>query len=394
MIEQMALSMREELIHMRRSLHEIPETAFCENKTSQFIQNKLSELGIPYHVIAKTGVVGLIKGISNEKTVLLRADIDGLPICEESGAEYKSKIDGWMHACGHDVHTACLLGAAKILNSMKDRLLGNVKLVFQPAEEGVGGALPMIEEGVMENPYVDSAIALHVEPMEEVGNIQIKDGAIMASPDDFELTIQGKGGHGAYPHTCVDPIVIGSMIINAYQTLVSRHFNPMTPVVISVCSFHSGNCTNVIPDTAHLTGTARSLDKDTRAELMKVLKETAVDIAKSMGGECDFVFKPLYPPTINDKAMNEIIKNAAKKLNFIKKIVCLEQASMGGDDFAYFSEKVPGVYFKLGCGNREKGIVHPIHSPKFNVDEDALPIGAAIMAQAAFDYLEKCGSLQ
>lgn len=389
MIEQKALAMSDELIALRRALHKVPETAFLEKRTSKIIQDKLTEYGIPFEVVAKTGVVGIIKGAKDGKTVLLRADIDGLPIEENSGVEFKSEIDGFMHACGHDVHTTCLLGAARILNEMKDQLSGNVKLVFQPAEEGVGGALPMINEGVMENPHVDSAFALHVEPLEEVGNIQIRDGAIMASPDDFELTVHGVGGHGAYPDKCVDPILVASMIVNAYQTIVSRQIDPMTPAVVSVCSFHAGNCTNAIPNSATLTGTARSLSKETRAKLAHLLEKIAVDTAESMGATCDFEFKPLYPPTINSKEANEVVVNAAKKLNIIKDVVTLEKASMAGDDFAYFIDKVPGSYFKLGVGNKEKGINYPIHSPKFNIDESALSIGSALMAQIAFEYLNK-----
>ncbi len=387
MLQEKALAMSDELIEVRRKLHRIPETAFEEVQTSKFIQNKLTEYGIPFEVVAKTGVVGLIKGGKQGKTVLLRADIDGLPITEEAAVDYKSEIDGHMHACGHDIHTTCLLGAAKLLNDIKSELCGNVKLVFQPAEEGVGGALPMINDGVMENPHVDAAFALHVEPMEEVGNIQIRDGAIMASPDDFELTVHGVGGHGAYPHTCVDPIVTASMIVNAYQTIVSRHFDPMTPAVVSVCSFNAGSCTNVIPDSAHLTGTARSLDKQTREKLMYLLEKIAVDTAASMGAKCEFEFKPLYPPTINSKAMNKIVTGAAEKLDIVKNVVELESASMAGEDFAYFIERVPGAYFKLGVGNKAKGINYPIHSPKFTADESALPIGAALMAQIAADYL-------
>lgn len=388
MIYDIAKQMNDKLISVRRTLHKMPETAFEEVKTSQFIQNYLKELGIPFHVVAKTGVVGLIKGANEGKTILLRADIDGLPVTEQSDVEFKSEHEGFMHACGHDVHTTCLLGAAEILNNMKSELCGNVKIVFQPAEEGVGGALPMIEEGVMENPHVDACAAMHVEPFEKCGNIQIKDGAIMASPDDFELTVYGKGGHGAYPHLCVDPILIASMIVNAYQTIVSRHFDPMTPCVVSVCSFNSGTCTNVIPDKAVLTGTARSLDKETRAKLAYLLEKIAVDTAQSMGGTCDFKFKPLYPPTINDKHMNEVLIKSAKEITAINEVVRLETASMAGEDFAYFGEHAPSVYFKLGIGNEDESLNRPLHHSQFTVNENAIHIGAALMAETAYNYLK------
>ncbi len=383
MIKQIADNMLEELIQIRRELHKIPETAFEEYQTSQYIKDRLDEFDIPWVSIAKTGVVGLIQGNHPGKTLLIRADIDGLPITEESGVPFASERHGFMHACGHDVHVTCLLGAAKLLNSLKEQLHGNVKLVFQPAEEGVGGALPMIEEGVMENPSVDGAIALHVEPLEAVGNVQLKNGPVMASPDDFKLTIRGIGGHGASPHTCVDPILVGSMIVNAYQTIVSRHFDPMTPCVVSVCSFHSGSCTNAIPDIATLTGTARSLNHETRQKLTQLLEKIAVETAQSMGAACDFEFLPLYPPTINAPEMNDLIANACD-LSGVKTVE-LERASMAGDDFAYFCERVPGSYFKLGVGN--KTAKYPIHSPKFQADENALPVGVAILAQAAVLYL-------
>lgn len=387
MIYDIAKQMNESLIKTRRELHTIPETAFKEFKTSEYIQNRLKALGIPFEICAQTGVVGLIKGRHEGKTILLRADIDGLPVNEESDVEFKSKHTGFMHACGHDVHTTCLLGAAEILNNMKNELHGNIKLVFQPAEEGVGGALPMINEGVMENPHVDACIAMHVEPFEKCGNIQIKSGSIMASPDDFELTVYGRGGHGAYPHLCVDPILIGSMIVNAYQTIVSRHFNPMTPCVVSVCSFNAGTCTNAIPDSAVLTGTARSLDKETRAKLAYLLEKIACETAQSMGGSCKFEFKPLYPPTVNDDGMNEIIQKSAAMIPAINEVVELKEASMAGDDFAYFCDNAPSVYFKLGIGNDDESLNHPLHHSQFTVNENSIHIGTALIAQAAVNYL-------
>lgn len=384
MIKQLAKDMQMELVQIRRELHKIPETAFEEYKTSQYIKNKLDEFGIPWQSMAKTGVTGLICGDHPGKTLLLRADIDGLPILEESGVPFASERTGFMHACGHDIHATCLLGAAKLLNRFKEQLHGKIKLVFQPAEEGAGGALPMIREGILENPAVDAAIALHVEPLETVGNVQIKDGPIMASPDDFTLTVHGVGGHGASPHTCVDPILVGSMIVNAYQTIVSRSFDPMTPCVVSVCSFHSGSCTNAIPDSATLTGTARSLNHKARKKLAELLEKIAVETANAMGATCDFKFHPLYPPTINDTAMNKLITEACNLTDV--NVVPLEKASMAGDDFAYFCEQVPGSYFKLGVGNETAK--YPIHSPKFQADEKALSIGTAVLTQAALLYLK------
>ena len=387
MIETSAMQMKEELIALRRALHKIPETEFEEYQTTKFIQNQLAAWEIPYQVLAKTGVVALISGKRPGKTILLRADIDGLPMQELAEVSYKSQRDGFMHACGHDVHTACLLGAAKILREHSQELAGNVKLVFQPAEEGDGGALPMIDAGVLENPPVDAAFALHVEPLAETGTLQFKNGPIMASPDNFSITITGKGGHGAAPHKCVDPILTAAKIIENMQALISRELNPMTPAVVSVCSLHAGTCHNVIPDTAELLGTARSLTPQAREFLATRMEEIATNTANAMGAECKFQFDRLFPPVINDKTITEFAANAAKQLSCVKQVEWLDDASMAGDDFAYFLQKVPGSYFKLGVGNKAAGICEPIHSSKFRVDEDALPIGTAVLAKIAIDYL-------
>jgi amidohydrolase len=382
MINEKAEAIKDELIEIRRYLHKYPETDFIEFVTSKYIQEKLSDYDIPFEIKATTGIVGIIRGAKPGKTVLLRADIDGLPIKEESKVEFASERDGYMHACGHDIHATCLLGAAKILNEMKDNISGNIKLVFQPAEEGAGGALPMIEEGIMENPHVDAAFALHVEPLENVGNIKIKNGSIMASPDDFEIIIHGVGGHGAHPEECVNPLSVGARILEKYHTLANDY---NLPCVVTICSFNGGSCRNVIPDSAVITGTARSLDPVTRKKLVELLKKIAFNIADGMNAKLDFNFNVLFPPVVNDEAMNGIVAKSAEKLGL--NVVHLENASMAGDDFSYFGERVPASYFKLGVGNKAIGACYPIHSPRFKADENALPLGAAIMAQIAIDYL-------
>ncbi len=382
MIREQAEKMKDELIEIRRTLHKTPETDFEEFKTSAYIQKKLSEYGIPFEIKAVTGISALIKGEKPGKTVLLRADMDGLPIKDESGFEVVSEREGYMHACGHDVHAACLLGAAKILNDMKSEINGNVRLIFQPAEEGNGGALPMINEGVMGNPDVDGAFALHVEPLEPTGNIQIKNGSIMASPDDFEIIIRGVGGHGAYPEKCINPLSVCAAILSKYHTLASDY---NLPCVVTICSVNGGSCRNAVPDTAVMTGTARSLDPVTRKKLVELLERIANDTAKDMGAAVIFNFNVLFPPVVNNDKMNEIVVKSAKKLGL--GVTELTKASMAGDDFAYFCERVPSAYFKLGVGNSDIGAVYPIHSPKFMADENALTIGAAIMAQAAIEFL-------
>ncbi len=385
-IEQKAFSMADELCKIRRELHKIPEIEFDTFKTSAFIKNKLDEYEIPYETVMETGIVAQINGKCEGKSVLLRADIDALPINEDSGVEFASEHAGMMHACGHDIHAACLLGAARILYDMRDELRGTVKCVFQPAEEGNGGALPMIEKGIMENPHVDGAFALHAEPLEEVGNIQIKDGSVMASPDDFEIVIKGVGGHGAVPEKCVNPVTAGAMIIDAYKNIDIKSNNPY---VVTICTFNAGTCRNVVPDTAVLTGTARSLDNETRFALRDRLIELAETTAQKIGASAEFRFNQLFPPVVNDGNMNKIVVGSAKKLESVKKVVTLEKASMTGDDFSYFSERVPGAYFKLGVGNKAIGACYPLHSPKFKADERALPIGSAVLAQAAVDFLNE-----
>ena len=387
MIEEKAFQIKDELISIRRHLHRTPETDFEEIKTSSFIRSKLDEYGIPYTTSAKTGTVALIKGKNSNKTVLLRADIDGLPINDESKFEIKSERKGYMHACGHDIHATCLLGAAKILNDIKDELNGNVKLVFQPAEEGVGGALPMIEDGILENPHVDAAFALHVEPLEKTGNIQVKDGSIMASPDDFKIVVHGVGGHASAPEKCVNPVTIGTAIITEFEKLNATVLKDK-PCVMTVCYFNGGTCNNAIPQTAEIMGTARSLDNETREMLIELLDKTAHETAKKHGTTIDFTFNKLFPPVVNNSEMNDVIRNSAKKLTCINEVVTLDKPAMAGDDFSYFGENVTSAYFKLGVGNVEKGAVYPIHSPKFIADEDALPIGSAILSQTAVDYLD------
>jgi len=386
MIESLANKYAGYVQKIREELHMYPEEGFCEIKTSEIIRRELTDMGIPFFASAKTGTVGLIKGKSDEKTVLLRADIDALPIQEETDVSFKSLNKGYMHACGHDVHTAVLLGTAKILMELKTELNGNVKLVFQPAEEGLGGAKPMIDEGIMENPHVDAAFALHVEPLEKIGNIQIRNGAIMACPDEFTIKIQGSGGHGSAPHQCIDPIAISAEIIKEYQTIVRKTISPMIPCVVSVCAIHSGSCANVIPDTAVMEGTVRAIDNETRFKIAEILEEKACKIAENMGGKCDFEYRALYPPVINNEKMNKIITNAAKKLSLIENVAELQYPSMAGDDFSYFSQVVPGAYFRLGVGNEK--LSYPIHNSKFNVDNKCFEIGPALMSQIVFDFFE------
>lgn len=387
MLEKEIFEKSDEIIEIRRHLHMNPELSGEEYNTAKYLRKKLTEYGIEYRVSNNTGTIALIRGAKPGKTVLLRADIDALPVEEKADVDYKSKNIGVMHACGHDIHTACVLYAGKVLNDMRDELHGNVKLMFQPKEETDGGALDMINDGILEEPTVDGAFALHVEPLEKCGFLQIKDGAIMASPDDFEIIVQGRGGHGATPSDCVNPIVIGAKIIDELYALhCELSKNSKEPCVISVCAFDSGNCPNVIPDTAKILGTARTLSETTRRNVKEEIEEIAQKVCKQFGAKCEFTFNMSYPPTINNAKMNELVVSAAEKIPEIKGITVLDKSSMCGEDFSYITERVKSSYFKLGVGNDTEN--YPIHSSKFNADEDALPIGVAILVKSAIDFLE------
>ncbi len=387
MIEEVVYKNNNEIIDIRRELHKIAELSGEEFKTAEYIREKLTEFNISHYSMQNTGTVALIKGSKPGKTILLRADIDALPIEEKNDLPYKSQNSGIMHACGHDIHTACVLYAGKILNEMRGKIQGNIKLVFQPREETDGGAEDMIKDGVLENPIVDAALALHVEPLEKCGTILIKDGAIMASPDDFEIEITGKGGHGAEPQECNDVISAGALIVNQYNSVCSKYFSAQTPCVVSVCSFNAGTCPNVFPEKATILGTARSLDEKTREKLAQILEDIALDVCKMYGVECKFVFNKRFPPTINSAEMNKIIKKAAENTTHIQNIKYLKYSSMCGDDFSYFTKEVPSAYFKLGVGNQSFN--KPIHSAEFMADEKALPIGVSVLVKAALEFLNE-----
>ena len=385
MVFDTALKIKDDLVKMRRDLHQIPEIGFDVYKTCEYIEKILDVLKIEHYRTAKTGIVGLIKGKSDEKTLLIRADIDALPVTELNNVEYKSKNKGKMHACGHDAHTTCLLGACMILKKLAVNLNGNIKLVFQPAEESVGGAEPMINEGIMHSPDVTAAVALHVEPLAKVGTLQLRNGAIMASPDEFTIIINGVGGHGACPEDCNNPIIPAAKLISKLGTVVEDTFGEKSECVVSVCAVNAGNTANVIPATVEIQGTARSLSEDVRTKIENVIGSYIDEVCSEYNCTFSYDFRRLYPPLINDKCMNETVINASKKISGFNDIIYLEKSPMTGDDFAYFAKLVPSSYFKLGVGNDL--IKNPLHSPNFDIDENSLSLGAAILAQIAIDYL-------
>ena len=376
------------MINLRETIHMYPEDGFSEFTTSKIIIEELEKLGIKVQKnVAKTGVVGLIEGKYPGKTVLLRADMDALKIQEQADVEYKSKIDGMMHACGHDGHVAGLLGAAMILNELKDNLHGNVKLVFQPAEERDGGALPMIEEGVLENPKVDAAFAAHLWGYLNEGEVHLKEGAMMASPDIFNIKVIGKGGHGAVPQESIDSIVITCQIVNSLQTIVSRKINPLDPVVITCGRIQGGDCHNVIPNEVELEGTIRTFNEETRNWVPKVMEDLIRGITTSQGAAYEFKYEPKYPALINDKYMTSFAKESLKKVVGEENVFDLKEPNMGGEDFAYFAQKVPSAFIFVGiANNKSEPVIH--HNPYFKWDSKNVGILAQSLSQIAIDYLK------
>lgn len=376
------------MINLRETIHMYPEDGFSEFTTSKIIIEELEKLGIKVQKnVAKTGVVGLIEGKYPGKTVLLRADMDALKIQEQADVEYKSKIDGMMHACGHDGHVAGLLGAAMILNELKDNLHGNVKLVFQPAEERDGGALAMIEEGVLENPKVDAAFAAHLWGYLNEGEVHLKEGPMMASPDIFNIKVIGKGGHGAVPQESIDPIVITCQIVNSLQTIVSRKINPLDPVVITCGRIQGGDCHNVIPNEVELEGTIRTFNEETRNWVPKVMEDLIRGITTSQGAAYEFKYEPKYPALINDKYMTSFAKESLKKVVGEENVFDLKEPNMGGEDFAYFAQKVPSAFIFVGiANNKSEPVIH--HNPYFKWDSKNVGILAQSLSQIAIDYLK------
>lgn len=370
-----------EFILIRHHLHANPELSYQEFETSKFIQDKLHEFGIPFEIKATTGVVALIKGKEpGERVIALRADMDALPIKEENDVEYRSKHDGIMHACGHDVHTTCLLGAAKILNELKNEWAGTIKLIFQPGEEkNPGGASIMIKEGVLQDPDPKAIFALHVNPQLETGKLSFRAGQVMASADELYFTIKGKGGHAASPQTSIDPILIASHLIISLQQVISRNRNPFDPSVLSITSINGGTTTNVIPDEVKMMGTFRSMNEEWRKKAHELIERTTKDLVHSMGGEVELQIDKGYPVVYN----NEPLNNKAKMLAEVfvgKENVEETEMRMGAEDFGYYSQLIPGCFYRLGAGNKKKNITAGVHTPHFNVDENAIAIGVGMMA--------------
>ena len=378
-----AEKMEEQCINDRRYFHQNPELSFQETNTMEYITKRLATLGISYQSgIAGTGVLAEVQGHSEGKCLLIRADMDALPIDEKREVPYCSQKNGIMHACGHDAHTAILLSACELMNRLKTEFSGTIKFAFQPGEETSGGAQPMIAAGILENPSVDACIALHVDTDIPTGSIRVKEDALYASPDDFYITIKGKGGHGAEPENTIEPIVIASEVVPKLHALRGDK------AVVSVCSIHAGDATNVIPETITLSGTARSLDNETRTYLEKTIESIAKDVSEKYNASYTYQFEKLYPPLINHPEISKLLKESAIRCLGEKGCIWGGKPTMAGEDFAYFSQAVPSALFKLGCRNEAKGIIAPIHNPEFDIDESALKYGIAIFADFALRFLQ------
>jgi amidohydrolase len=380
-----------QIIEWRRGLHQIPELGLELPRTVEYIKRQLDEMKIEYHTLVNgNAIVGLIKGSEDGKTIAIRADTDALPIKEETGLEFAS-TNGCMHACGHDGHTAMLLGAAKILNKNRDMLKGNVKLFFQPGEEYPGGALPMIEEGAMENPKVDAVIGLHagrINAAVEKGKIGISYGPMMASMDRIFIKIKGKGSHGAYPEASVDPISTAAEVISALQRVVSREIEAVEPAVLSVTRIEGGFNQNIIPEDVELEGTVRTFNNDTRNFIAKRIEEISKGITSAMRADYEVQYDFKYPPLINNKEFTSFFVESAKEIMDEDEIIELEKPIMGGEDMAFFLENAPGTFFFLSNPEEVDGVEYPHHNSKFDIDESLLYKGSALFIQTVMDYLK------
>lgn len=388
MIFKKAQAINKELISIRRDIHAYPEFALQEYRTSAYIASKLRELGLDVQTnIGITGVIGTLKGYTPGKTIMIRADMDCLKIEEQTDLEFKSKNPGFMHACGHDAHIAWVIGAAMILKDFKEGIQGNIKFLFQPAEEIVGGAERMIRDGALENPKVDAAIGAHVWPSLPSGSFGLRYGEMMAAPDTFIIKIKGKGGHGATPHNCIDPIAIGCQVYTALQNIVSRRNDPVDPLVITVGKFVAGSAPNIIPEEVLMEGTTRTFSEDLRNKLPQLIETTIKGITEAYGATYEFLYDFRYPAVINHSSMVDLAKDAVETLFGSEKVQVMKKPEMIGEDFSYFQKEVPSVFLAIGNSNKEKGTHIDLHNPTFKVDEDIIHSTSALLSLCALNFL-------
>jgi amidohydrolase len=392
-VRKLSIENAKEIISFRRHLHAHPELSYQEFNTAKFVAEKLKSFGLdPQEGIAKTGIVALVKGRNpSRRIVALRADLDALPIQEANEVSYKSQQAGVMHACGHDVHTSSLLGTANILEKLKDQFEGTIKLIFQPGEEkNPGGASYMIKEGVLENPKPASIIGQHVMPLLPVGKIGFRSGKYMASSDELYLRVIGKGGHGAAPELAIDPVLIAAHLVVALQQIISRNSNPKQPSVLTFGRIIGEGATNIIPNEVSLAGTFRTFNEEWRKTGLSKIKHMAESLADGMGGQCEVNISHGYPCLENNEDVTRRIKAAAKEYVGEENVVDIDLA-MGSEDFAYYSQVIPASFYRLGTRNEAKGIVSYVHTPTFDIDEEALKIGPGLMAWMAIHELTAPG---
>ena len=377
------------MVAIRRDLHQHPELGLEEHRTSRRVQDLLRELGIEHHGgLAGTGVLGILPGQGEGRVVALRADLDALPLHDAKDVPYRSLFDGRMHACGHDVHTTILLGAARLLKGRMAERAGMVKLIFQPAEETVGGARLLVEEGVLDSPRVDAIFGLHVDPGMEVGRFGLRYGQRNASSDNLAITIHGRSCHGAYPSAGVDAIVAAAQVIVALQTVVSRNVDARSSAVLTLGTISGGNQANIVAQRVDLVGTVRTLDRSTRELVLRRIRECAEGVAAGMGARAEVSIDPSYDPVINDNPMVDVVRGCAHRLVGESNVVFFDRPNMGVEDFGFYLTHVPGAFYSLGVRNEAAGIVHPVHNDRFDVDEECLVYGAALQALNALAILE------
>lgn len=385
-------SIQPQLVEWRRRLHQKPELGFQEKLTAEFVSLKLQEWGIEHQTgIAQTGIVATIKGEKSPspRTLAIRADMDALPIQELNEVPYCSQHDGVMHACGHDGHTAIALGTAYYLQQHRQDFAGTVKIIFQPAEEGPGGAKPMIESGVLKNPDVDAIIGLHLWNNLPLGTVGVRSGELMAAVEIFDCKIFGKGGHGAIPHQTVDSVVVAAQIVTALQTIVARNVNPLDSAVVTVGSLHAGTTHNVIADTATMKGTIRYFNPAFQGFFSQRIEQIIAGICQSHGAKYDFKYTEVYPPVINDATIAELVRSQAEEVIETPIGIVPECQTMGGEDMSFFLQEVPGCYFFLGSANPEKDLAYPHHHPRFDFDETALPMGVEIFVRCVEKFFDR-----
>jgi amidohydrolase len=388
-IKDLAKAYAPNVIQFRRHIHANPELSYKKFETAKFVSNELKNIGLePTEGVATTGVTALIKGRNpSKRTIALRADMDALPIVETNDIPYKSKNEGLMHACGHDVHTSSLLGVASILNDLKDKFEGTIKLIFQPGEEvNPGGASLMIKAGVLKNPAPEQIFGQHVMPFIPTGKVGFREGMYMASADEIYMTIKGKGGHAAMPDKVIDPVLIMAHTIIALQQIVSRNADPKLPTVLSFGKVEANGATNIIPDEVKVAGTFRALNEVWRVDAHTKMKKLAEAIAEGMGGTCGFVISKGYPFLVNDLETTKRAKSAAEDFLGAENVVDLD-LWMGAEDFAFYSHEIPACFYRLGTGNEAKGTTQGVHTPNFNIDEDALEISIGLMSWIALNEL-------